>query len=68
MCISWLISFVLTMSICEEREASENYKMKKNILPSVGFEPTTFCLLARRVIHCDTDMIWFYAIIGKLYV
>ena len=39
--MSWLISFVWVKSICEERKASENYKIKK-ALPTVGFNPPIF--------------------------
>ena len=28
----------------------------------MGFDPTTFRLLARRDIHCATDLIWWYSV------
>ena len=50
------ISIILVQLNCEDREASENHKMKKKILPTVELEPLTFRLQSEIANYCATDI------------
>ena len=52
-----MVSFICKgLKSCEERESSENNKMKK-CLPTVGFEPGTFRLRCESAYHYATNFI-----------
>ena len=55
--MSWLISYVIACLICEECEASENYKLKKITHSDLNQTPTALRLLVGRIRHGPFDIL-----------